>query len=72
MARRPMIFTRVDHDVLRNAQRIADAKFEGNLSFLMRDALRLYMGLYEQSGPRFELEVARLLDGAEQTEGQAA
>lgn len=72
MARRPMIFTRVDHDVLRAAQGIADAKFEGNLSFLMRDALRLYMALYEQAGPRFEMEVARLLEQAATPEGQAA
>lgn len=46
--------------------------FGGKKAHFVKYACSTVMDLREALGPRFELEVARLLDGAEQTEGQAA
>ena len=38
--RRPMLFTRIDPEELQEAQEIADERYDGNLSMLVRIAVR--------------------------------
>lgn len=58
------------HDMVKMA---ASELFEGNVAQFSRDAIRTSMRLRQALGPRFEIEVARLLEeNGRQTGAQAA
>jgi hypothetical protein len=67
------IFVRVDETFRSRLKRHAESpQFGGNESNFARYSLGTVMDLREALGPRFELEVARLLEQGETAEGRAA
>jgi hypothetical protein len=61
-----------DEELWAETKDLSTALHEGNVSQYMRNALRTTNALRKALGPRFELEVARLLADAEKREGVAA
>ncbi|MCC6945494.1 MAG: hypothetical protein IT335_13005 [Thermomicrobiales bacterium] len=61
-SRAVILFTRVDPVFKQEVKRVADRDFDGNESQLVRDSVRLMLGLRNELGPRFDLVVAGLLN----------
>lgn len=55
-----MIFARVDDDVHQSIQSLADARFNGKLSDVVREGSKLYVELRTILGPHFEIEMVEL------------
>lgn len=55
-----MIFARVDDDFHRSIQSLADERFNGKLSDVVREGSKLYVELRSILGPHFEIELVEL------------
>lgn len=72
-ADRKAILIRCDEELHDAIKAAATELFEGNMAQFSRDAIRTSMRLRQALGPRFEIEVARLLEeNGRQTGAQAA
>jgi hypothetical protein len=49
-----MVYSRVEPALMEQAQAEADRRFDGNLSLLVRDSVRLYLRLRAKLGTGFE------------------
>lgn len=73
MSKNQPMYVRSDPEFRERIKRHASSPQFNNVDAnFTRYAIGIVMDLREALGPRFELEVARLLAAAEQTEGQAA
>lgn len=55
------VYARVDADLLRRFDVVAENRFQGNQAMTVRAALRLYVALYERFGTAMDVAVDQTL-----------